>query len=264
MKKLKSFLVISAIVFCAMFCTMSANAQGVGGKAGTGGKGGFGGGQASSSFTPGVTAIAGTCSTGETSCDLTTMSVTAGQFAIVCIGTDDTTAETYTLTNNNSDPTPSQVTGFPFAGTTVRGTCFYQKIQTTNASYVLTCGDSNPTPDMGCVGAVYTGIPTSGWDVTLAGASTGTTSCPYTTTTGTSGTTANASELGIAFFIAPAGPGATFSGLSGWTVRAEVSIAGISVGIADNILSSTQTLTATATLNCGASVASGAFVSSIK
>ena len=102
MKKLKSFLVISAIVlFSVMFCTMSVNAQGVGGKAGTGGKGGFGGGQALSFITS--TYVAETGAGPFSSITSPSLTLSAGQMAIVFCRNATASANAFTFSSTPSN-----------------------------------------------------------------------------------------------------------------------------------------------------------------
>jgi hypothetical protein len=214
-------------------------------------------------FTPGVTAVSGSCNTGGASCTSSAQSVTAGQFAVACIGSGTTSAVSFSVSDTNSD------VFVPWAGGIIVGTsgsveCWIATMSTTNASEVFTFTNTAAEPFMTGVDAIYTGTPTSGWDVTPAGASSSGT-CPYTTTTGTSATTANASELGIAAFMVPTGGSITLTGIGSWTVRVSLAGTGATLGIADNVLSSKQTLTATATVggSCAGQASLGV-VSSIK
>jgi hypothetical protein len=71
---------------------------------------------------------------------------------------------------------------------------------TTNASEIFTCHHTVVTYAFACAVVVFSGTPTSGFDVALAGNNaTGLGSGATTATGGTTTTTANASELAIGF-----------------------------------------------------------------
>jgi hypothetical protein len=196
----------------------------------------------------------GGCETGGTSCTIT-LSVTAGQFVVVGGGVSSTTSETYSVSDTNGDSftNPSRD---PFVGSANSAFLAFAVIGTTNGSEVFTCSDSSSIPFFGCVVGVYTGTPTSGWDVALAGTTNaGTGGCTFSASSGTSGTTANASELGVGLFVSVGNSSnITWTGTSGWTFRVKsTATSALSVALVDEILSSTQALTASVSAtNCPA------------
>jgi len=208
-------------------------------------------------FAP-VYQTSGNCSSGGFSCTVT-LSVTAGQFAVCGVGSTSVPTNTLTCSDTNSD-TFSYPTGNPylFTGNSI-GSFGLATMSTTNATEVFTCTVTNNTNSMGCVVALYSGTPTSGWDVVVAGANNSTT---LSFTTGTSSVTANASELGVALFTQDSSTSNVWTGGSGWTVE-QTLIGGASVIYADKVLSVTGAQTATATL-VGANVSGLGMVSTIK
>lgn len=224
-----------------------------------GGKAGFGRGASGGGFTPAYV-TSGACTSGTTSCSVV-LSVTAGQFAVCGVGTT-TLSTTLSCTDSSSDSLTNVPAGSPYTDATVSEGGLFEGTLGTTTSETFTCQVSASTNTMGCVVSVYSGTPTSGWDVTVAGADNAAGASPFTT--GTSGVTANVSELGIGLFVRNNGQFTpVWTGTNGWTWRAGAYITQIDVELVDKILSSTGAQTATAT--CSSTTGGGlGMVSTIK
>jgi hypothetical protein len=217
-----------------------------------------------SSFTP-TFSVAGQCATGTTSCGVT-LSVTNGQF-VVC--GEGTTAASITLSCSDSDgdTITSAPSGSPFAQVTAGWTLamFRGALTHTNASEVFTCTASSAEFALDCAIGVYSGTPTSGWDVALAGLSNN--SVPggaSVVNSGTTTVTTNASELAVAFFMVNTSNTLVITQSGSWNLRTSNNT-NVGFALVDQILVTTgaQTAAITATEGTGPNAAAG-ILSTIK
>lgn len=202
-----------------------------------------------------------------------TLSVTSGWFAVCGVGTIVTTNE-FSCSDSNSDTFSADIGAqYVYTGHT-SSAMFYGTMGTSATSEVFTirCANSSGYSATSCAGtvSVYSGTPTSGWDVIAAGAGTYSSTSPVSITTGTTGTTSNAKELAVALFTVGNGVGYSAVGSSScsnsFTQRIAFSDTNISLIFCDRILSSTGTITATGTYSPslgGSSYVSG-LASSVK
>jgi len=217
---MRKLLAIAAFLLCALTAQAQTGVTTVGPVTINGGA--TLGGAPAASFTP-VFSSAGSCSAGGTSCTVT-LSVTPGQFAVCGMGSTDTTA-VFSCSDSDGDTITHIPTSSPYANT---GTAFSVgvvegSLTHTNASEIFTCTRTTSSFQLDCVVAVYSGTPTSGWDVAFAGNSQNAqASGGVTLTTGTTTSTANASELAIAVFIIQVPSSFTFTPAGGYTVRSSV------------------------------------------
>lgn len=210
-------------------------------------------------FTPAAPVTSGTCTGTGSGCTVT-LSVSVGQFVVVGIGSSST-SDSFTISDTNSD-TFHAASGDPYTNTT-RGALYWAQVGTTNASEAYTCAGT--TGYKGCIVAIFSSNPTSGWDVAIAGAANAGGATPTTWTSGTSSATANASELAIGLFVSTSESSVpAWAGTSGWTWIAQGASSPCNVSMVYKVLSSTGTQTATATAS-GATMGAGlGIVSTIK
>ena len=177
------------------------------------------GGAPAASFSP-VFSSAGACTGGGTTCTVT-LSVVPGQFAICGIGNFFTSSGTLTCADTDGDTLTNYPTGNPYSDTVeFQGGLAEGALTHTNASEVFTCTQSNGADAIECGVMVFTGTPTSGWDVAIAGNSQRSLGLGNTTlVSGTSTATTTASELAVGFFVIFASSGAqTLSTSGSWIV----------------------------------------------
>jgi hypothetical protein len=197
----------------------------------------------SGAFTPSYV-TSGSCNSGGATCTIT-LAVSAGNFAVCGVGSSS--VPTNTLTCSSTSVTSfAYPTSNPYLYTaTAIGGLGWGTINVTSGASIFTCTVTNSTNYMGCVVSIYSGTPTSGWDVAVAGAvNLATTSF----TSGTSAATANASELAVGLFVQAIGSCANYTGTNGYTVR-NASATENCVALEDKVLTVTGTQTATATLS---------------
>ena len=213
-------------------------------------------------FSP-VYQVGGNCESGGATCTIT-LSVTAGWFAVCGVGST-TLLNTFSCTDASSDTLTATPSGSPYTDPTFTQGALFEGSLGTTTSEVFTCHVTVTTNFMDCVVAVYSGTPTSGWDVTVAGANNTFGAGTNAWTSGTSGTTANASELGIGLFVTTnGGGGPSWTGTNGWTFRVQdATVGAINTVLIDKVLSSTGAQTATANASIGAASGLG-MVSTIK
>ncbi len=214
---------------------------------------------ASGSFSPAYVR-AGTGGTGSATATVT-LSVTAGQFAVCGIVSSSVPTNTLTCSDTNSDtfhyPTSSggQSTTdsdtYLDSGVAIGG-LGWATMSTTNSSEAFSCTVTNTADYQDCAVMIFSGTPTSGWDVAVAGASNASTASYVS---GTSSTTASASELAIGLFSANGSSTETVTGTSSWTcpTAATYEYGGMNVIACYKVLSATGTQKATATLGTAAS-----------
>ena len=192
-------------------------------------------------FSP-VYLTSGNCVSGGTSCTVT-LSVTAGQFAVCNGGDSAASSPVTTCSDTNTDPF-HYPTSNPFNGTTGSAGFGFATMGTTNASEVFTCNAANSGGYFGCVVAIYSGTPTSGWDVAIAGANVSTS--PFAG--GTTATTANANELAVGSCVLSNSDSYTWTGTNGWTFRNGITSSPYPIiAYFDLVLTSTGTQQVTAT-----------------
>jgi hypothetical protein len=238
---------VTLLLLCFILSS-PVNAQGIGGKAGVGGKGGFGGG--ASTFSPSFSS-AGNCAGGGATCTIT-LSVTAGQFAFCGVGNLFTASGTLSCTDTNGDSLTNQPSGNPFSDTVeFQAGLFEGAMGTTNASETFTCNQSNGSDSVQCAVVVFSGAPTSGWDVPLAGNAQRSLGSGNTTlSSGTTSATTAANEIAVGFFLMFAGTGVqTLSQSSPWVLATTTSSGGARVAMVYQILTTTGTQTAAVLYN---------------
>jgi hypothetical protein len=241
---MRKLLAIAAFLLCALTAHAQTGVTTVGPVTINGGA--TLGGAPAASFTP-VFSSAGNCGTGGTSCTVT-LSVLSGQFVLCGLGSTNT-SDTYTCTDGDGDSITNVPSGNPYSPSGGIVGVFEGALTHTNASEVFTCTQTNATQNMNCAVVVYSGTPTSGFDVALAGNNqTGLSNGATAATGGTTTSTTAASELAIGFFYG-AGSGVTSWSASGsWNLRTS-SNSGSNCAFVDKILTTTGTQQATATFN---------------
>jgi hypothetical protein len=206
------------------------------------------GGAPAASFSP-VFSTAGNCFTGTVSCTVT-LSVTAGQF-VVCGEGSTATSITLTCSDSDGDTITSSPSSNPYTNSGAAWTLGlkYGSLTHTNASEVFTCTASSSEFTLACAIGVYSGTPTSGWDVALAGNSqNGFGSGNTTLNSGTTTTTANASELAIGFFMVNTSAYLGISQSGSWNLRTS-NANNVGFAFVDLTLTTTGTYTAALLVN---------------
>jgi hypothetical protein len=201
----------------------------------------------------------GGCLTGPTSCSFA-LNVTAGQFA-VCGVASNSVPNTLSCTDSDGDSLTNQPSGSPYTNTgagTIAG-LFEGTIGTTNSAETFTChvtnransSPGNSLDGMACVVAIYSGTPTTGWDVAAAGSSQNPISYGYgvsdTLNSGTTTATTAPSELAIGLFFNTC-CGGGWTATDGWNPRAVMS-SDFGMVLVDKILTTTGSQTAQVSLS---------------
>ena len=179
------------------------------------------GGSGATGFTPAYIS-SGTCVTGSNTCTIT-LSVAAGNFAVCGVLSTSVPTNTLTCTDANTDSF-SYPSSSPYLSTGLAIMRPGFALMSATASEVFTCHVTNGANYFTCSVLVFSGTPTSGWDVALAGATGSPLACPCTNTPVNSGTTAAtsvANELSIGLMGTGAAPSDfAFTGTGGYSFPA--------------------------------------------